>query len=282
MSDYDRGAYAPPSDAPLAFDARDTRERRPAPVSLIVGIIVLLVLAGALALLYRGGVRERGDGAPPVVGEPVGSVRTAPEATAPAADPALQLDVYDDRDAAATETVGPEPTFAPEPEQPVVRPVAPAPAAAIPAPAPAPFPGVAAPTPAPTPAPARTPPVAAAPTRPAPARPTAAAPVARPAPTATPTIEAAIAAAPAAAPRPAASSGPVSVQIGAFSSTDLATRELARTRGLVPGGGGTRVDPVESNGATLYRGLVTGFPSREAARAYCDRLQASARSCLVR
>ncbi len=280
MSDYDRGAYAPPSDAPLAFDARDTRERRPAPVSLIVGIIVLLVLAGALALLYRGGVRERGDGAPPVVGDPVGSVRSAPDAAAPPADPALQLDVYDDRDA-ATEAVGPEPTFAPEPEQPVVRPMPPPPAAPPAAAIAAPAPVAAAPAPA-VAGPARTPPAAIAPARPAPARPAAVAPPPRPAAapavSATPTIEAAIAA----APQAAVSSGPASVQIGAFASADIANRELARARGSIPGGGGTRVDPVESNGATLYRGLVTGFPSREAARAYCDRLQASARSCLVR
>jgi len=279
MSDYDRGAYAPHSDAPLAFDAREPRRRGPAPFSLIVGLIVLAVLAGALLMLYRGGVRETGD-APPVVGEPVGAMRTAPEATAAAPeDPALRLDVYDERDTpATTETVGEEPTFAPEPEAPLARPAAPPPVAVTPAPAaaaPVPArPTTAAPAPALRPAATAPRPAAPATARPAPTAPVAAA--STPAPVAlTPSAPVTPAAAP-------SGGGSASVQIGAFSSDAIANSELARTRGAVPGGVGVRVEPVQRNGATLYRGLVTGFASREEARAYCAQLQASARSCLVR
>lgn len=262
MSDYDRGAYAPHSDAPLAFDAREPRARRPAPFSLILGLIVLAVLAAALALLYRGGVRSSGDG-PPTVGQPVGEVRSAPAGeAAPAADPALRLDVYDDRDAApVTGEVAPEPTFTPAPEEPLARATG---AAASSRP-----PG-AAPTTAVAPAAATTA-AAATPPRATPA-------TARPA--ASPTIASVLAASEASAG--ASSGGGASVQIGAFSSAALANTQLAAVRGATPGGSGVQVEPVERNGSTLYRGLVTGFASRAEAQAYCARLQQTARSCLVR
>lgn len=139
MSDYDRGAYAPPSDSPLAFDARPPRERRPAPFSLILGLIVLAVLAGGLLFMYRGGVRGAGD-APPVVGQPVTAIRTPPDGeAAQPQDPALQLEVYDERNPTAAGTPVPTggPVFAPEPEQPLVRGGAPAAPAVAPAPTPA-------------------------------------------------------------------------------------------------------------------------------------------------
>ena len=39
MSDHERGAYAPPTDTPLSFDARQpVRGDRPAPFTLIISI----------------------------------------------------------------------------------------------------------------------------------------------------------------------------------------------------------------------------------------------------
>ena len=45
MSDPDRGAYTPPTDAPLSFDARQpVRGGGPAPIMLILSGIVLIAL----------------------------------------------------------------------------------------------------------------------------------------------------------------------------------------------------------------------------------------------
>ena len=45
MTQQDRGAYTPQPDAPLAFDARAPRgARRPLPMALIGGVVVLLAL----------------------------------------------------------------------------------------------------------------------------------------------------------------------------------------------------------------------------------------------
>ena len=46
MTDYDRGAYTPQTDAPLAFDPRRPSERRPMPMALIGSGVVLAVLRG--------------------------------------------------------------------------------------------------------------------------------------------------------------------------------------------------------------------------------------------
>lgn len=114
MTEYDRGAYTPHADAPLAFDPRSPRERRPVPMTLVASGAVLAVLCGAVVMAYRhhGGV----GGAPRTVGAPVGAVKTiaAPDATAK--DPAATLDVYAPQNVVAT------PTFAPAPEAPAPRP----------------------------------------------------------------------------------------------------------------------------------------------------------------
>ncbi|HKT53440.1 MAG TPA: SPOR domain-containing protein, partial [Caulobacteraceae bacterium] len=77
MSDHDRGAYAPESDAPLAFDPRQARGGGPAPFSLIVSVMVLLVLIGGAYLFYRHGVRKSGE-TPQVLGASIGQTRTPP------------------------------------------------------------------------------------------------------------------------------------------------------------------------------------------------------------
>ncbi|MFT4936248.1 MAG: outer membrane biosynthesis protein TonB [Pseudoalteromonas distincta] len=247
MSDHDRGAYTPPTDAPLSFDARQpVRGSRPAPMMLLISAVVLVVLVVAIVLIYRSGAREAGD-PPQTVGTPVGEMKTAPAPEDQPVDPATGLQIYRSEDGAPAPA---EPNFVPPPEQPQARPdpqLRPsAPVTSQPAPA-------AQPAPTPTPK--------------APAQTTPAAP-------------------PAKAPAPAAvASGGAMVQVGAFSSEALADAGWNDAMRALPdsaAGKGKRVEPVESNGKTLYRGYVTGFSSRAEASAYCDRLKAAGRSCFVR
>ena len=131
MTDYDRGAYTPQTDAPLAFDPRRPSERRPMPMALIGSGVVLAVLLAGVAMVYRGGVRHAGE-SPRPVGEPVMAVKTAPPpasqtaANAPAPSPGLE--VYNAGEgpapspAANTVAAAPAPTFAPSAEQPAARP----------------------------------------------------------------------------------------------------------------------------------------------------------------
>ncbi|WP_295169268.1 SPOR domain-containing protein [uncultured Brevundimonas sp.] len=146
-----------------------------------------------------------------------------------------------------TETTDAPVTFTPPPEAPQPRPAAP-------------------PTAAPTGQglpPANT----ATPATPAP-RPTAPAPVAAPATKA-----------------PAATGGSASVQIGAFSSTEIADREYAAVAGrfgAYASGAEKRVTEVtSSSGSTLYRTAFSGL-SRERAVAFCNALKAAGRDCIVR
>lgn len=138
-------------------------------------------------------------------------------------------------------------TFTPPPETPQPRPAAPPPAAPT---------GQGLP-----PAKAATP---AAPTP----RPTIAPPVAAPATKA-----------------PAAAGGSASVQIGAFSSTEIADREYAAVAGRFgsfASGAEKRVTEVtSSSGSTLYRTAFSGL-SRERAVAFCNALKAAGRDCIVR
>lgn len=258
MSDQERGAYTPPTDEPLAFDARrTTSERRPVPMTLVASAVVLVVLVVAVVLFYRSGVRSRNEA--PNVGEPVAAVKTAPTQEAQPIDEAAQLDVYvADPNAPGAA----QPTFAPGPEQPQPRP---APQATPPAP-------VAAPT---TPVtsgalrpaqPAQTAPAAATPAAPAP-KPAAPTPAAQ-APT----------------PAPAAAGGSAAVQIGAFSSTAIADAEFAKIANSFPqyaSGKAKRVEPVERDGKTLYRTAFTGF-SKADAQAFCSALKAAGKACLVK
>ena len=88
MSDHERGAYAPPTDAPLAFDARQpVRGSRPMPFTLIISVLVLMGLAAAIFLFYRSGVRQAGQ-PPQAVGVPVAGMKSAPSSEAQPQDPA--------------------------------------------------------------------------------------------------------------------------------------------------------------------------------------------------
>jgi outer membrane biosynthesis protein TonB len=85
------------------------------------------------------------------------------------------------------------------------------------------------------------------------------------------------------APTPAA--GNASVQIGAFSSREVADREYAAVAAAFPEYARGRTKNVQqvtsSTGATLYRTTFNGF-SREQATAFCAALRNAGRDCLVR
>ncbi|MCK6104445.1 MULTISPECIES: SPOR domain-containing protein [unclassified Brevundimonas] len=253
-----RGAYTPPTDDDLPFrrNSYDPRSGRNVgsgggkapPVTLIVSAVVLLLLIVAVIFFYRSGMRASTD-APPAVGQPVGEMKTPAPIDAQPIDPAAGVRVYRDE----TETTDAPVTFTPPPETPQPRPAAPAPVAptgqgltpARPAPAPT--------TPAPT-TPATRPATAPAATTPAPAA-------------------------------PAAARGSASVQIGAFSSTEIADREYAAVAGRFgqyASGAEKRVTEVTtSSGSTLYRTAFSGL-SRERATAFCNALKAAGRDCIVR
>ncbi|MDR7229264.1 hypothetical protein J2X45_000327 [Caulobacter sp. BE264] len=266
MSDPHRGAYTPPTDAPLSFDARQpVRGARPLPMTLIISAVVLVTLVVAVVMIYRGGVR--GPNEPPqAVGTEVAQMKTPPAEGSQPKDPASGLQIYHNEDPQ------PSATFAAPPETPQARPVAPTAAtpvetASLPAAKPA--------TPAPTIESLAT---AAATQKPAPKpvqlaqtapKPVSAAPVTA-----------------VSAPKPAATAtGPASVQIGALSSPALADKAWTEAVRLAPGlaaGKGKKVETVDKNGTTLYRTSVTGFATREAAKAFCEAIAASGKSCFVK
>lgn len=279
MSNSDRGAYTPPTDPPLSFDARQpVRGRSPAPMMLIVSALVLVVLVGAIFVFYRSGLTQSA-GAPPVVGTPVGQIKGAAPATAQPTDPAQGLQIYQQSEGAAAPTA---PNFTPPPETPQTR------AAASPPPS-APVTTTATPPAAAVPVVAlplakgqlKPPLVATAPA------PTAAKPaVVAAKPPAAPPIVAAAKPAVATPPKPTAvASGVAAVQIGAFSSQALADKGWNDAAKLAPGaaaGKGKKVEAIQKDGATLYRTQVTGFASRADAQAFCAKLQAAGKSCFVK
>jgi len=302
MSDQDRGAYAPLNETPLAFDPRHDGERRgPAPLALIVSVLVLIALAAGLVVFYRHGVRKPGQ-APQVVGAPIGDTKSAPLSSEAQSDATAGLQVY------KTETVPPgegqapaadQPTLAPAPEEPQPRPIArPAPVAPV---AVAPLraaepsspppvvirqaavkPVVAKPLPAPEPA--------------APAVVKAPVPVKAPKPVA---VLAASSAKPAKPPKPApaavakatptpaaaaASGGGTTVQIGAFSSEALAEKGWSDAAHAVPGAAGKtrKFESVSKDGKTFTRAYVGGFASHADAVAFCSALKAAGKPCFVK
>ena len=94
MSDHERGAYAPPTDTPLSFDARQpVRGARPIPFTLIISILVLAGLAAAIFVFYQSGVRRAGQ-PPQAVGQPVAGMKAPPPAEGQPQDPAAGLQIY--------------------------------------------------------------------------------------------------------------------------------------------------------------------------------------------
>jgi hypothetical protein len=280
MSDQDRGAYTPQTDAPLAFDARAPRGgRKPLPVALIGSGVVLLVLVAGIAMYYRNGTRPAG-GAPAVVGQPVATMKAAPDPNqvAQEVDPAEKLDVY--KAPGATTAA---PSFAPPPEAPQPRP---APGLTVQTVENAPIhsaPG--------TPAPPAKPPVAVAA---APIAPAATPPAAKPAAVAAAPAPkpATVAAAPGLkpalstpAPTAAPATGGTLVQIGAYSSAALADKGWSDLAKAYPGpmsGKSKRVEPLERDGKTLFRTSVGGWATRAQAQAFCEQMKAAGRACIVK
>jgi len=273
MSEHDRGAYAPPTEASLSFDARQpVRGSRPIPFTLIISILVLLGLAAAIFVFYSSGVRQAGQ-PPQAVGTPVAGIKTPPPAEAQPQDPAAGLQIYQGESGRAGAANG-SVQFAPPPEQPQPRPQ--------PGPATPPIVVTQAPPAAPAPAlrpsiPAAAPPVAVTPA------PKAAAPAVKAAPPPAAKVEKP---APKPAPPPAAKvAGVAAVQIGAFSSQALADKGWNNAAALAPGmaaGKGKSVEKIEKDGHTLFRTQVTGFASRDAASAFCAKLKAAGKACFVK
>jgi hypothetical protein len=193
-------------------------------------------------------------------------MKTPPPAGSQPQDPAAGLQIYHSDEAQ------PSATFAAPPEEPQARPAVPLPTApvqtaALPAAAPAPT----AP-PAAKPAPTIESLATAANQKPVAAQPK-------------PVQVAAATPAPAATKPVATATGPASVQIGALSSPALADKAWTEATRLAPGlaaGKGKKVEAIDKNGSTLYRTSVTGFASREAAKAFCEAISASGKSCFVK
>jgi hypothetical protein len=322
MTDHDRGAYTPPTDEALAFDARRQSDRRPVPMTLVGSAVVLVVLIVGVAVVYRGGVRGV-DEAPRPIGQPVVAVKTPPPAVAAPANSVTPVDDGESKSAAApapaetspaTSATPPKakpaaklaassasPTFAPAPEQPAPRPE---PAAKTLALLDQPGQAVGPARVRVTPPPAR--PIrsaggldagevaAAGMTRAAPAHagPTHAAPGhAASAPfrvaTAGPkSIDAALARANQSPPQTSdqVAGGPV-VQIGAFSSAALSDQGYADVSKIMVGqmaGKAKHVMTVDHDGATLFRTWVSGFSTRAQANAFCSELKAHSKPCFVK
>jgi hypothetical protein len=155
---------------------------------------------------------------------------------------------------------GASPTFTAPPEQPAARPIEV--------------------TPLPPPGAAPAPPAAkAVPVGTAPAAPLAKVEAALPPPvkTSPPVAKAAPAA------KTAAASGAL-VQIGAYSSSALASNGWNEVARLMPGemaGKTKEVEPVERDGKTLYRARIGGFASHGDAERLCLALLSKGRDCKV-
>ncbi len=264
MTNPDRGAYTPPTDAPLSFDARQpVRGTRPAPMMLIVSALVLIGLVAAIVVFYRSGVRQSGS-VPETVGVPVGAIKAPAPVEAQPVDPAAGLQIYQSAEGQAAPVA---PNFTPPPEQPAPR------EALTIAVAPPPLPAKAAPTAA---APVVVPKSVAAKPAPGPVAALPITPEPRPVAALKPTLPA-----PAAAP----TTGGAAVQIGAFSSQAQADKGWNDAAKIAPGataGKGKQVQVIQKDGATLYRTAVTGFADRAAATAFCDKLKAAGKNCFVR
>lgn len=319
MSEYDRGAYTPPTEESFAFDARSPKISKPVPATLVGSLVVLVVLVGAVTLFYWSGLRSGGE-APRVVGKPQVEIKTPAPVDAKPLPEDEKLDVYD-HDKGQTATAPPKTAFGPAPEEPQPRSqpgvqaqAAPPPTQAQPQAQPQTQAQIQAQTQTQVQAQAVTPPPArAAPTRQAAAEPakTAAPPPVKtaagkavPKKAADPVGEllarneavapaAPLAAKPAKAPAKAAATPSTAaapaphglmVQIGAFSSQAIADSQLAKahaTYAAETAGKTKHVEKAEVNGKTYYRAAFAGF-DRPGAQAFCKALSTDNIHCIIK
>jgi hypothetical protein len=286
MTDHDRGAYTPQTDAPLSFDARRSPGGRPVPMTLIISGMVLVILLVGVVYFYRSGIRQANE-APQVVGAPVAATKAPPPSGEQPSDATAGLQVYKSEAAPLSQAQPAPQANTPATAPPPAAPTQAAPkftaAPEQPAPRPAPKPAA-----APVQLAAATPKPAAA--QPSPAKPAAAAPVsasvktpAKPAAqtAAKPAVKAA---APAATAAPASAGGAM-VQIGAFSSAALADKGWNDAAQIAPGAmtGKTKtVQVVQKDDKTFYRTSVGGFASRADAASFCATLKAAGKPCFVK
>jgi cell division septation protein DedD len=231
-------------DDSLAFDDRRPPPRRgPAPVTLIISILLLLGVAGGVAYLYRDGVRGA-DGPPRPVGAPLRDVRTVAPPSPQAADPAAGLSIYKD-----DPNAGGPPKFAAPPEEPVAR-VAETPPSVAPAPA------------------------EAAPAKPAPAKAmTIDKLIAQSDDNSAAATD---------APTPAVKAVVQIGAFSSEDLARAAFHDAARLGGGKMSGKAMRLVPIVKGDVTLYRVAATGFTSKSDAEAVCDSLKAAGKACFVR
>ncbi len=264
----DRGTYSPPTEDNLSFESRRApASRDKAPVTLIISGICLVVLLLVVVIAYNSGMNKHGKVAPEV-GDSLGDIK---EGQIQDAKPLSDQDLSESGIA----------TFAPGAEVPGARPaasastvdIAPLPAAPIEGPLPSqsttstatssasridatPVPGASASSTASSP-------VAAKPAAPVAVKPAVAPPVA--------------------VAKPAAN-GAASVQIGAYTSTEIANAEYAKVAssyGLFVGGASKRIEKVTTPNGTFYRTAFTGL-SADKAKSFCSALKASGHDCIVK
>ncbi|MFN4297484.1 MAG: SPOR domain-containing protein [Brevundimonas sp.] len=245
-NDPDRGAYTPPDDDDLPFRRGGFDARGPEPRKPIPMMLIISVVVLLVLLAAIGLIYGLGGVRSPGDAPPVVG-ESLGDLTGPAPVDAQPVDPEGDITAYDAAPQGETPQFAPPPEEVQPRPEPEAEAAPLP--------------------PARVPETT---------RPAAAADAAPPRTETVPDR---------AATAPTPTTGGSAVQIGAFSSRDVADREYAAVAAAFPEYARGRTKGVEqvtsSSGSTLYRTTFNGF-SREQATAFCAALRNAGRDCLVR
>ena len=250
----DRGTYSPPTEDNLSYESRRApASRDKAPVTLIISGICLVVLLLVVVIAYNYGMNKHGKIAPEI-GDSLGDIK---EGQVQDAQPLSDQDMSDTGIA----------TFAPGSEVPGARPAASASTVDI---APLPAAPIEGPLPSQSTASVASSSLAPARIDAAPASSAVASSAAKPAE-------------PVAVAKPA-STGSASVQIGAYTSTDIANAEYAKVAssyGLFVGGAGKRVEKVTTPNGTFYRTAFTGL-SADKAKSFCSALKASGHDCIVK
>ncbi len=256
MLDEERGTYSPPTEDNLSYETRRRPRRDQAPLTLIISGIFLMLLLIAVVIFLNSSMNKHGH-VPPEVGDTLGDLKDSTKVQ--------DAQPLSDQDLANPDGDGGSARFAPGSEAPAVRD---APQSTVDAAPPA-----AAPITGPLPSQAGNP---ALQTTPVPGAVSA---------SASASSVAVVKPVPAPAAALPAGSGGAMVQIGAFTSTDLANSEynrLASSYGLFLGGTSKRIEKVETADGTRYRTLFTGFTSADKAKSFCSALKAAGHDCFVK